>query len=253
MAHSFTVITLFPEFVAAFADVGLARKARARHLVTIETLNPRDFTHDSRRTVDDVPYGGGPGMVMRVAPLRAAIQHARAHHPAAHVIYLSPQGRRLRQSDLPTLLGFENLVLLAGRYEGIDERIVARDVDAEWSIGDYVLSGGELPAMVMLDALIRLIPGVMGAQESAEAESFIDGLLDFPHYTRPESIDGQRVPAVLLSGNHAEIAAWRLREAVRRTLARRPDMLADATMSPDVARIVAQIRAETPRNSDVEG
>jgi tRNA (guanine37-N1)-methyltransferase len=251
--YAFTVITLFPELIEAFAKVGLARKARAQQLVEIETLNPRDFTHDARRTIDDVPYGGGPGMVMQVAPLRAAIKHARARRPAAQVIYLSPQGRRLQQSDLPTLLHCKELVLLAGRYEGVDERIIERDIDAEWSIGDYVLSGGELPAMVMLDALIRLIPGVMGAPESAAAESFVDGLLDFPHYTRPESIDGQTVPAVLLSGNHAEIAAWRLREAVRRTIARRPDMLAEAVRKPGVGKIIDAIADQNIEKPSNEG
>ena len=253
MTYSFSVITLFPEFVEAFANVGLVRKARAQQLIEIEPLNPRDFTHDSRRTIDDVPYGGGPGMVMQVAPLRAAITAARSRHSSAHVIFLSPQGRRLHQSDLTALLQHPHLVLIAGRYEGIDERVIERDVDAEWSIGDYVLSGGELPAMVLLDALIRLIPGVMGSPESAQAESFIDGLLDFPHYTRPEVVDGQTVPAVLLSGNHAEIAAWRLREAVRRTLERRPDMLGVAVRGSRISKILEDIAAEKVRKHPSKG
>ena len=253
MAYSFSVITLFPALIEAFASVGLVRKARAQQLIEIETINPRDFTHDSRRTIDDLPYGGGPGMVMQVAPLRAAITAARTRHATAHVIFLSPQGRRLHQADLATLLQYQQLVLVAGRYEGIDERLVERDVDAEWSIGDYVLSGGELPAMVLLDALIRLIPGVMGAPESAQAESFIEGLLDFPHYTRPEVVDGQPVPAVLLSGNHAEIGAWRLREAVRRTLQRRPDLLVEAVRRPEVARVLAEIAAEDAQKPTREG
>ncbi len=250
MVHSFSVITLFPALLEAFASVGLVRKAIAQHLITLDTLNPRDFTRDARRTVDDLPYGGGPGMVMQVAPLRAAITAARVRHPHAHVIFLSPQGRRLHQTDLATLLERRQLVLVAGRYEGIDERVIERDIDAEWSIGDYVLSGGEVPAMVLLDALIRLVPGVMGAPESAAAESFIDGLLDFPHYTRPEIVDGQAVPPVLLSGNHAEIAAWRLHEAVRRTQQRRPDLLAEEVQRPEVAGILAELRlanAEKPK------
>ncbi len=250
MAHAFTVITLFPEFVEAFAQVGLARKATSLGLLQLNTLNPRDFTHDARRTVDDVSYGGGPGMVMQVAPLRAAIRQARASLPEAHVIYLSPQGRRLVQADMAALLQCPQLVFVAGRYEGIDERVVMHDVDAEWSIGDYVLSGGELPAMVLMDGLIRLIPGVIGAPESAIAESFMDGLLDFPHYTRPEIIDGQPVPPVLLSGNHLAIARWRLREAVRRTLVRRPDLLEQASHPVEIAKIIREITTEISQKTD---
>jgi len=253
MAYSFTVITLFPELVEVFATVGLARKAQSQQLISIETLNPRDFTDDSRRTVDDVPYGGGPGMVMQVAPLRAAIRRARSCHPNSHVIYLSPQGRRLQQQDLGRLLLHHELVLLAGRYEGVDERVVERDVDAEWSIGDYVLSGGELPALVILDALIRLIPGVMGDSASADAESFTNHLLDFPHYTRPETVDDQTVPSVLLSGNHSRIAAWRLREAVRRTMIRRPDLLRDAMKRPEVASVAAELAADAIQKAAPEG
>jgi tRNA (guanine37-N1)-methyltransferase len=253
MPHAFSVITLFPALIEAFAEVGLARKAKAQKLIDIDTINPRDFTHDSRRTVDDLPYGGGPGMVMQVPPLRAAIAAARARYATPHVIYLSPQGRRLHQADLSSLLQHPQLVLVAGRYEGIDERLIEHDIDAEWSIGDYVLSGGELPAMVLLDALIRLIPGVMGAPESAEVESFSDGLLDFPHYTRPEIVDGQAVPSVLLSGNHAEIAAWRLREAVRRTHQRRPDLLADVAQRPEIAAILADILAENAQKPAPKG
>lgn len=251
--HSFTVITLFPELVEAFASVGLARKALAQRLVALDTLNPRDFATDARRTVDDVPYGGGPGMVMQVGPLRAAIERVRRESPDAHVIYLTPQGRRFEQRDCTELLTHRRLVLLAGRYEGIDERVIERDVDAEWSIGDYVLSGGELPALVLLDALIRLIPGVMGDPASAAADSFADGLLDFPHYTRPDLVDGQAVPEVLLSGNHARIAAWRLREAVRRTFQRRPDLLAVAPRTPEIDAILAELGAPDPQKSRGEG
>lgn len=233
---TYTTVTLFPALLEAFAAVGLARKARTLGLLELRTVNPRDFAPDSRRTVDDVPYGGGPGMVMRVEPLRAAISAARAVAPAAHVVYLSPQGRTLRQSDLPALLKRTNLVLVAGRYEGVDERLLERDVDEEISIGDYVLSGGEVPAMVLMDALIRLIPGVIGAPESAQRESFEGFLLDFPHYTRPEVIGDQAVPTVLLSGNHAAIADWRLRESVRRTRARRPDLLAKAAQCREDVR-----------------
>lgn len=247
--RTFCVLTLFPELIAAFAGIGLARKAVSQSQLVIEARQLRDYTTDSRRTVDDVPYGGGPGMVMQVAPLRAAIGAARARLPGAHVIHLSPQGRRLEQHHLPALLEFPHLVFVAGRYEGIDERLVERDIDAEWSIGDYVLSGGEVPALVLMDALVRLIPGVMGDPESARCDSFMDGLLDFPHYTRPEVIDGQAVPPVLLSGNHAEIARWRLQEAVRRTTARRPDLMAAALERPEVARMAAEIAREHPEKS----
>jgi len=252
MIRTFSLITLFPELVDAFAAVGLARKARAAGLLEIEAISPRDFATDARRTVDDVPYGGGPGMVMQVGPLRRAIAATRQRLPGAHVIYLSPQGRTLRQEVLPELLGRPHLVLVAGRYEGIDERVIARDIDEEWSIGDYVLSGGELPALVLMDALIRLVPGVMGDPASAEAESFARGLLDFPHYTRPEFIDGQAVPSVLLSGDHARIAEWRLRAAVRRTALRRPDLLAQALSQPEISSLWAEISADLAKDGPTE-
>lgn len=252
MRRTFSLITLFPELVDAFAAIGLARKARAAGLLDIEAISPRDFASDARRTVDDVPYGGGPGMVMQVGPLRRAIAATRERLSGAHVIYLSPQGRTLQQAFLPELLARPHLILVAGRYEGIDERLISRDIDEEWSIGDYVLSGGELPALVLMDALIRLIPGVMGDPASAEAESFARGLLDFPHYTRPENIDGQAVPAVLLSGDHARIAAWRLREAVRRTASRRPDLLAEALTQPEIARLWTEISADLTEESSKE-
>lgn len=245
----FSLITLFPELVDVFAAIGLARKATAAGLARFEAVSPRDFASDARRTVDDVPYGGGPGMVMQVAPLRRAIAHCRERLPGAHVIYLSPQGRPLTQAALPGLLEHPHLVLVAGRYEGIDERLVEHDIDAEWSIGDYVLSGGELPALVLADALLRLIPGVMGDPASADAESFTHGLLDFPHYTRPEQIDGQQVPPVLLSGDHARIARWRLREAVRRTALRRPDMLTAALANPEIAAVWSEIAAESAQKT----
>ncbi len=245
--HRFSVITLFPELVRAFAEVGLVRKARALALVEVTTVNPRDFAQDRRRTVDDVAYGGGPGMVMCVAPLRAAIRHVKDRAPAAKVIYLTPQGERLTQARVGELGAEQELILLAGRYEGIDERVVMYDVDIELSVGDYVLSGGELPALVLIDAIVRLIPGVMGDPQSAELDSFMDGLLDYPHYTRPEIIDGQAVPKVLLSGNHQAIAAWRLREGVRRTLARRPDLLTQVTARADIERLVAELVAEKPQ------
>jgi len=221
----FDVVTLFPELVTCVTGSGVIRRAAERGLIELHTWNPRDFTHDRHRTVDDRPYGGGPGMVMLYEPLRDAIQAARAAAGRAKVIYLSPQGRRLDQGAVRTLAAEPGLILVAGRYEGVDERLIEREIDEEWSIGDYVLSGGELPAMVLIDALTRLQPGALGAEDSAEQDSFMDGLLDCPHYTRPEEVDGMRVPAVLLGGHHEEIRRWRLKQALGRTWLRRPDLL----------------------------
>lgn len=220
------VVTLFPELVRALGQFGIPRRALERGLVRLETWNPRDYARDRHRTVDDRPYGGGPGMVMLVDPLRSAIRAARQAAGAASVIYLSPQGRPLNQAAVAELARRPGLVLVAGRYEGIDERVVESDIDEEWSIGDYVLSGGELAAMVLMDAVIRLLPGALGDADSAQQDSFAAGLLDCPHYTRPEEIDGQRVPEVLLSGHHGDIERWRLQQALGRTWERRPDLLA---------------------------
>tara|TARA_R110002096_G_scaffold96608_4_gene215556 strand:+ start:6807 stop:7580 length:774 start_codon:yes stop_codon:yes gene_type:complete len=228
----FTVISLFPELIQAFAEVGIVRRACERGLATINSIDPRAFTPDGRGNVDDSPYGGGPGMVMTVPPLRAAIREARdgaATHPC--VAYLSPQGRRLDQALIEELTHQRDLILIAGRYEGIDERIVERDVDVEISLGDFVLSGGEIAAMAIIDAVVRLLPGALGSALSSGADSFSDNLLEYPQYTRPEVVDGQAVPAVLLSGNHAEIARWRRRESIRRTALRRPDLLENAPLS----------------------
>lgn len=226
----FVVITLFPEFVAAFARTGIVGRACEAGLVAIETLNPREFANDRRGTVDDSPYGGGPGMVMMVEPLRRAIAAARELAPGCRVYALSPQGRRFEQRSAVEFADGPALVLVAGRYEGIDERVLEHDIDGEWSLGDFVVSGGEVPAMMLIDAVVRLVPGVLGDAGSAAADSFSDGLLDYPHYTRPEAIDGQRVPAVLLSGDHAAVARWRRREQLRRTLERRPDLLRRAAL-----------------------
>ncbi len=240
--HHFTVITLFPELVEAYRAVGIVRRACESGLVDIAALNPRSFAADRRGTVDDAPYGGGPGMVMSVPPLRAAIRAARARHGAAgaHVAYLSPQGRRFEQGDVAGLAAHRHLVLVAGRYEGIDERVIARDVDSEWSIGDFVVSGGELPALVLIDAIVRTLPGALGDAGSAAADSFVDGLLDYPHYTRPEVYEGEAVPAVLLSGDHAAIARWRRQRQLLRTQARRPDLLAAAQLSESDLALLAQ-------------
>jgi tRNA (guanine37-N1)-methyltransferase len=219
------VITLFPEMVRECASHGIQGRAIKNGLLELQTWNPRDYTEDKHRGVDDRPYGGGPGMVMQVQPLRATIQAARAMATAAPVIYLSPQGTRFDQRKAQQLAGLEHMILVAGRYEGVDERFIDLDVDEELSAGDYVLSGGELPALIVMDAVTRLLPGALGDADSAQEDSFMDGLLDYPHYTRPEEIDGLQVPGELLGGNHADIRRWRARQALGRTWQRRPDLL----------------------------
>ena len=227
----FDVVTLFPEMVRAMLGQGVTGRALTRGLAELHLWNPRDYTRDVHRTVDDRPYGGGPGMVMKVEPLRAAIRAAKEAAPGQRVAYMTPQGRRLDQREMRRLAERPGLTLLAGRYEGIDERVIDHYVDEEWSIGDYVLSGGELPALVLMDAVMRLIPGVLGAADSAEQDSYMDGLLDCPHYTRPESFEGVDVPPVLLSGNHEAIRRWRLKESLGRTWLRRPDLLERKALS----------------------
>lgn len=219
------VVTIFPELLSLVRDYGVTGRAVSNGLLELTAFNPRDYTTDKHRSVDDRPYGGGPGMVMMAAPLRAALHDAKRRLEGAKVIYLSPQGQRLNQQAVGRLSGYNPLILLAGRYEGIDERVVSLEVDEEWSIGDYVLSGGELPALVLIDALARTLPGVLGHNASAAEDSFVNGILDYPHYTRPESVSGLQVPEVLLGGNHARIERWRLKQALGRTWQRRPDLL----------------------------
>ena len=219
------VITLFPKMLAAVTDYGVSGRSVKQGLVEILSFNPRDYTADRHRTVDERPYGGGPGMVMKVGPLYKAVHAAHKVLKAARVIYLTPQGRRLNQQAVQHLAASESLILVAGRYEGVDERFIDSCVDEEWSIGDYVVSGGELPVMVLIDAIARTVPGVLGSEDSAREDSFFSGLLDHPHYTRPENFAGQKVPAVLLSGDHEAIRRWRLQQAEARTKQRRPDLL----------------------------
>lgn len=232
------VVTLFPEMIRACSDCGIQGRAIAQGLLELETWNPRDFTVDRHRNVDDRPYGGGPGMVMQVQPLRDAIRAARDAGPAAPVICLSPQGARLDQQRTRELAREARLILVAGRYEGIDERLIALEVDEELSVGDYVLSGGELPALLVMDAVTRLLPGALGDADSAQEDSFMDGLLDHPHYTRPERIEGREVPAVLLSGDHAAIRRWRRKQALGRTWLRRPDLLARLRLDGEQQRLL---------------
>jgi tRNA (guanine37-N1)-methyltransferase len=228
------VITLFPEMFDAVTEHGISGRASKQGLLTVQHWNPRDYTEDKHRTVDDRPYGGGPGMVMKVEPLRQAIAAAKQQlGAAAKVIYLSPQGRQLDQAGVIELGRHQQLILVAGRYEGIDERLIETDIDEEWSIGDYVLSGGELAAMVMIDTLVRQIPGALGHQLSAQEDSFADGLLDCPHYTRPEADQGRAVPEVLLSGDHENIRRWRLKQALGRTWQRRPELLERRTLTAE--------------------
>ncbi len=241
----FQIVTLFPEMFAAVTDYGVTGRAVRGGLARVACTNPRDFTEDAHRTVDDRPYGGGPGMVMMAEPLARALAAARAAAPAgAPVIYLSPQGRRLDQAGLAELSRHPGLVLLCGRYEGVDERLLEAEVDQEWSIGDYVLSGGELAAMVLVDGLIRLIPGALGHEDSAAGDSFAAGLLDCPHYTRPEVWRGRRVPEVLLSGDHAAIARWRLQQALGRTWLRRPELLAALELTPEQEALLEEFIRE---------
>jgi tRNA (guanine37-N1)-methyltransferase len=220
------LITLFPEMFEALTGYGISSRAVNQGLVEVSSFNPRDFTDDPHATVDDRPYGGGPGMVMTIEPLRKAISAAKDWIQGEPlVVYLSPQGKVLQQSAVNQFATEQSLILIAGRYEGIDERLIELEVDQEWSIGDYVLSGGELPAMVFMDALIRQLPGALGHKESASQDSFADGILDCPHFTRPEKYQGLDVPEVLLSGNHEKIRQWRLKQSLLRTKQRRPDLL----------------------------
>jgi tRNA (guanine37-N1)-methyltransferase len=233
------VVTLFPESVVTLLQFGVTGRAVERKLLQVGTENPRDYATDKHKSVDDRPYGGGPGMVMKVETLRAAIHAARAKAgDGAKVIYLSPQGRALDQAGVQELAKHPALILVAGRYEGVDERLIETEVDEEWSIGDYVLSGGELPALVMIDALARLIPGALNDEESAAQDSFMNGLLDCPHYTRPEDFEGRRVPEVLLSGDHAAIRRWRMQQMLGRTWSRRPDLLKDLELSAEQKKLL---------------
>ncbi|MBB6523300.1 tRNA (guanosine(37)-N1)-methyltransferase TrmD [Pseudoteredinibacter isoporae] len=244
------VVTLFPEMFDAVSRYGVSGRACEQGVLDLRCFNPRSHTSDRHQTVDDRPYGGGPGMLMMIQPLSDAIEEARqwaeSDGKSAMVVYLSPQGKVFDQSAAKHFAAPEsgNLVLLAGRYEGVDERLIQAQVDAEWSIGDYVLSGGELAAMVMLDAVTRLLPGALGHQQSAEQDSFSDGLLDCPHYTRPEVFQGESVPAVLLSGNHEKIRQWRLKQSLGRTWQRRPDLLEKLSLNEEQQKLLAEFKAD---------
>ncbi len=243
------VVSLFPEMFSAVTDYGVTGRAVEQGQLELCLSNPRDYATDRHGTVDDRPYGGGPGMLMKVETLEAALENAKAQlgepgEGGRRVIYLSPQGRKLDNDVVNELAQLSQLVLVAGRYEGVDERVLEAEIDDEVSIGDYVLSGGELAAMVVIDAVSRQLPGVLGHEQSAEQDSFADGLLDCPHYTRPEEYRGRRVPEVLLSGNHEMIRRWRLKQSLARTLERRPDLLEQRALTPEEEELLAEVRAE---------
>lgn len=239
------VVTLFPDWVRSVADYGVTGRAARAGVFTLATWDPRDEATDVHRTVDDRPFGGGPGMVMRVQPVRDALARANAAAPAGtRRIFLGPQGRPLTQHALADMAAAPGLILLAGRYEGVDERVLDEYIDEEWSLGDYVLSGGEIAAMALIDGVVRLLPGALGHEQSAEADSFSDGLLEGPQYTRPEEIDGRRVPSVLLSGDHGAVASWRRKQALGRTWLRRPDLLAGRALAPEDRKLLNEFIAE---------
>jgi tRNA (guanine37-N1)-methyltransferase len=241
----FDVVTLFPEMITAAASYGVTGRAIERKIVSLSVWNPRDYTHDKHRTVDDRPYGGGPGMVMKYQPLHDAVKNAKlAGSDTAKVVYLSPQGKPITQALLLEACGISQLILVAGRYEGVDERFVEMDCDDEWSVGDYVISGGELAALIVIDAITRLLPGVLGHEESARQDSHMKGLLDYPHFTRPEQLEGCSVPDVLLSGNHADIDRWRIKKALGRTWQRRPDLLKNKKLSAEQEYLLQQFKSE---------
>lgn len=245
----FDVITLFPPMFDALTEWGVTGRAKELKAYELVAWNPRDFAANAYRTVDDRPYGGGPGMVMMAEPLSRAIRAARQRQQSvgarkSRVVYLSPQGAKLNHAKVMEYAALDGLVLLSGRYEGVDERLITSDIDEEVSIGDYVLSGGEMAAMVVLDCVVRQLPGVLGDDESAKRESFVAGLLDYPHYTRPEVFEDKEVPAVLLSGHHAEIERWRLKQALGRTWLRRPELLSERALTSQEKQLLEEFQRE---------
>jgi tRNA (guanine37-N1)-methyltransferase len=244
------VVSLFPSLLRDALTHGVLGRAIERGLLQVECFDPREDATDVHRTVDDRPYGGGPGMVLKVEPLRSTLRRAEAATPAgSRRVYLGADGRRFEQSMARVACEWPGLILVAGRYEGVDERFIEAEIDEVWSIGDYVLSGGELPALVVIDAIGRLLPGALGSAESAVQESFTDGLVDWPHYTRPPAVDGREVPAVLASGDHAAIQRWRLRQALGRTWLRRPELLERRGMNAEERALLEEFKIERAKIS----
>lgn len=245
------VVTLFPDFVTDAVRVGVLGRAIERGQVSVNATTPREFAEDAHRTVDDRPYGGGPGMVLKIEPTRSALRAAKARLPeGSRSIYLAADGEPLTQAKAQSLSRLPGLLLLAGRYEGVDERLLESEIDECVSIGDYVLSGGELPALVLIDAMVRLLPGVLGDEESAQQDSFVAGLLDWPHYTRPEVFEERAVPEVLLSGNHAAIQRWRTKQALGRTWRRRPDLIERLQLTAEQQKLLGEFVAEQGTGRD---
>jgi tRNA (guanine37-N1)-methyltransferase len=243
------VVSLFPSMLRDALNYGVLGRAIERRLLEVECFDPRDDATDVHRTVDDRPYGGGPGMVLKVEPLRSTLRRAEAATPAgSRRVYLGADGRRFEQSMAREACEWPGLILVAGRYEGVDERFIESEIDEVWSIGDYVLTGGELPALVVIDAIGRLLPGALGSAESAVQESFTDGLVDWPHYTRPPTVDGREVPAVLASGDHAAIQRWRLRQALGRTWLRRPELLERRGMNAEERALLEEFKIERAKS-----
>ncbi|MDT9587617.1 MAG: tRNA (guanosine(37)-N1)-methyltransferase TrmD [Candidatus Arsenophonus melophagi] len=239
------IISLFPEMFRIINEYGVIGRAVKNGLLKMKCWDPRDYAHDRRRTIDNRPYGGGPGMLMMAQPLIDAIHAAKSEiSDEAKVIYLSPQGRKLNQQGVVQLMAHPSLIFVCGRYEGVDERIIETEIDEEWSIGDYVLSGGELPAMVIIDAVSRFIPGVLGHYASAEEDSFMNGLLDCPHYTRPKVLQGMQVPSVLLSGNHSKIKSWRRKQSLGRTWLKKPELLKKLDLTDEQRITLAEFQKE---------
>lgn len=245
-------ITLFPEMFDSITECGVTGRARKQNLWQFQALNPRRFADNKLGYIDHRPFGGGPGMIMQAPPLQAAIEETKRNCPGSKVIYLSPQGVPFNHQKAVELAQSDGLILLCGRYEGIDERLLQHSVDEEISMGDFVVSGGELPAMMLMDAVLRFVPGVLGDMDSARQDSFSDGLLDYPHYTKPLEFEGMGVPDVLRSGNHALIAEWRLKQSLRRTLLRRPDLLERRRLIPKEACLLNEIRQEIEEQQSIQ-
>jgi tRNA (guanine37-N1)-methyltransferase len=242
------VVSLFPQMIREALKEGVVGRALGRGVFGVDCFDPRDYTTDPHRTVDDRPYGGGPGMVLKVEPMRSAVREAvAALPPGSRRVYLGADGRRFEQAMAREACAWPGLILVAGRYEGVDERFIEQEIDEQWSIGDYVLSGGELPALVVIDAIARLLPGTLGSSESALQESFSDDLVDWPHYTRPQVLDQREVPGVLASGDHAAIHRWRLKQALGRTWLRRPELLERRGMSDEERDLLEDFKKERVR------